>query len=266
MVLKYFTVQQMKEVTRRLVEPGEPRAILESFIQTKGLLGDVERVHFGLLEYTPAPTATKKVEELRNLEQLTDERYDDLLRGNWYTMTAQANYASSKEASTWFLTTRDSLLPDGLGGTQKSLREESGASQFLASKLTDNALQARLTKVPVGEGLSLFDTLRLQAETGLKLGPLEDQKDEALAEAAHAAQGPSDAAVRRSHLEWISVMRLLERTISLVRPSPEITEKVLGLLQKTAEVAQQRRDATVKAAAEKATAEKPPEKETKEVD
>jgi hypothetical protein len=246
MVLKYMTVQQMKEVSRSWVEPGEVRVLLESFTQTKGLLGDLERVHNGLLEYVPVPTSTKKIEEIRETEQSTDDEYDDLLRGNYYTLTAQSNYTRDKTLSAGLITVRNTLIPNGLGGTQQTLREESGAALFLESKLNDEAIKGLLKAIPVGDGVTLFDKFRRQAEVGKKLGPLEDQKEAALKEAANEHQGPSDAAVRRSHLEWITVVRTLERNLQLARLSEEAIEKILGSLRKTAEIAQQRRDAALK--------------------
>src|SRR5437773_1008975 len=140
MVLKYMTVQQMKEVSRHWVEPGEIRTLLESFTQTKGLLGDIDRVHNDLLEYSPELVASKEIEEIRGLEQFTDAEYDDLLRGNYHTLTAQANYTQNKELSATLIIVRNTLLPGGLAGTQLTLREESGAAHLLALKLEDQAI------------------------------------------------------------------------------------------------------------------------------
>jgi hypothetical protein len=264
MVLKYLTVEQMKEVTRRWVDPGEPRSLLESFTQTKGLLVDVERVHKGLLEYVPVPTVVKRVEEIRDIELVVDEAYDDALRGNYYTMSAQFNYTSDKELSAWLRTTRDALLPDGLAGTQKTLREESGAAQLLELKLRDELVKTRLSAIPVANGVSLYDKFLQQAELGKSLGPLEDQKDEALKSAASEVQGPTDAAVRRSHLEWISVVRLVERSLQLARPGKDVTEKIMGTLQKVADIAQQRRDAQISSQASVASSQEKTEPEKAE--
>jgi hypothetical protein len=251
MVLKYLTVEQMKEASRLWVEPGEPRTLLENFNQTKGLLVDIERVHQGLLDYVPVSLVSRKVEEIRDAEQVVDEEYDDTLRGNYYTMTAQSNYVRDKALADWFRNTRDALLPDGLAGVQKTLREESGAAQLLSDKLLDGEIKQRLSGVPVGGGASLYDKFLRQVELGKSLGPLEDQKDEALKTAASEIPGPSDAAVRRSHLEWISVVRVLERSLQLARPGKEVIEKILGVLYKAAEIAQQRRDNAIKNAQDK---------------
>ena len=255
MVLKYFTVQQMKEVSRHWTEPGEARELLASFPQTKGLLGDLERVSAGLLEYAPTPIAAKRVEELRDLEQLTDEEYDSLLRGNFYTFAAQINYAPNKDVATRLLNLRESLLPGGLAGTQRTLREESGAAFLLEEKFTQET-KTVLTEIPVGGGLSLFDKFQQQVEAGKKLGLLEDQKEEAVKDASLEPKGPTDAEVRRSHMDWIAVVRVFESAVALANPDVASRNKLLGPLQQAAVIAKQRRDAALKAA-EKSTPEKP---------
>lgn len=265
MVLRYLTVQQMKEASRRWVEPGEPRTLLEGYPQTRGLLGDIQQAHDGLLEYLPIPPLSKILEQIRDRQQSLDDSHDGLLRGSYRMLTAHADFAPNKEESKRILQLRDTLFPNGLNGTQLSFREQSGAAQLLEQRMTDE-VQSQLKQILVSEGQTLLDKVLLLISIAKQLGVLEDQKEEA-AKTLTAQQGPSDGEVRRSHLRWMQVVRALEGSLRIARPGKEVEEKILGAVRTAAALAEEKHEAQKAAeAAAREAQQKKEDEQRKETD
>jgi hypothetical protein len=255
-----------KMVALTLYWTKDERALLSSIPQAAGLLVSFDSIAtrmFVVVKHELPPLLLAK--DLYKRQTATDRTHDHILKGGYYQLSSLSHFAAAdgdEARSASFLTLRDQLYPDGLGGSLLSFDEEAGAAELLEKRITDE-MRAALKSIVTDQGVTLLARIEKQIEKAKELRSLEQQKIKAQEE-ADGAPIPSGNEARKVRYEWINAVRTLERTLRLARQGGTINEETESKLLRELRAAQE--DLRQKAAQRKAEEEAKQKQETPDND
>jgi len=153
------------------------------------------------------PSNNPRLAEIIAEQSKLDLRHDSLIRGVYHLCTATAELLGG-DAGADLITLRDTLIPDGLSSMQKTYRAEAGQAIQLAARITPE-IKSKAKTILVGPGPqkhSLLTYLNEWITVGKRLGALEDEKAQLIAEQSNAATG---TALVQARNRWIRVVNAL---------------------------------------------------------
>lgn len=221
MALKRLTAQEMVQLSKPWVTPGDPgRAALEKVPLLAALLPRVEAAH-GAIFAVEVETEDPKTKALSEQEAELDAEHDSLVKGVYGTLTMLSEVSTQKDE---LLRLRDLLLPEGLEHARKTYRGEAGHAALVASRL-DEPTRARLKSIILHDKtlLELVDTWLAAAN---QLGDLEEERARLAAPAASSA-----AQINAARIAWVRVTNALTANAELAGVEPEDDRTLFSALR-----------------------------------
>jgi hypothetical protein len=204
----------------------DERTLLTATPQTAGLLVSLDAAFTRLTHAAkrgPAPTGAR---DIYKKQRRVDLIHDQLLRGNFYYLTALACYAAAagdEVAAAMYLALRDQMYPEGLAGTSLSYDEEAGAAEILEKNLSDE-VRLKLKGIVITPGSNLLEKVLSQMEQAKMLRVLEQQK-KAAQQTDNALDHANDDE-RKTRYEWIDTVRTLERNLRLAKRNKNLSQEL----------------------------------------
>lgn len=233
MALKNLTLAEMVEVSDAwtTTTDGGHQALLRQ-PRLAALLPDVQRVHDGLVQLTPAAQDPRRT-ALASLAAEQDDLHDTLARGIHGLLTHLALLADDGAA---LLQLRDKLMPAGLGKTiRTTFRAQAGWTNLLRAQLTADVRQA-LQAVPLPNSRNLDQTVTAWLDAGDRLGQLEMERAR-LEERDGSSFAEQSVAARN---KWIRVVNALVNLSELAELAPDAEQLIFGPLRDAEAKAEQR--------------------------
>lgn len=243
MDIRYVESSELFAVSAIWLDPKQERSKLESKDATRGLLPLMETAHKGLQRAVQTEEfSTAELEKARKEADDLDDLHDDLYRGTFYLLTAQA--AFSPERRELLLELRDYLFPDGLAGVNKAYLTESGEVGLLSERLTPEK-RSLLQSVVVDSTTHLLMKVEQLIKVGAALGLAEKKKQDLLQLQSEMAP-LSRSEINQTKNDWLIAAKTFMGAIqlssfsksekkALLQPFVETEQKVLARIKSRSE-------------------------------
>jgi hypothetical protein len=199
--------EEMLHITGSWIEPQSPaNIVLLSVPELAAKAPLIAKTHTTLAA-AARPSTNPRIAEIIAEQSKLDLRHDSIIRGVFGLCTAMAELLGGHDGAE-LIALRDSLIPDGLSSMQKTYRAEAGQAMQLANHITPE-IKTKAKAIHIGsrpQKQSLLAYLNEWITVGKRLGTLEDEKTQLLAEQSGAAAG---TALVQARNRWIRVVNAL---------------------------------------------------------
>lgn len=226
---KWLATEEMLHISSTWLESQSPANVaLGNVPELAAKIPLIEKAHAALAT-AARPNTNPRIAEISAEQSKLDLRHDCVIRGVYHLCTATAELLGS-EAGADLITLRDKLLPDGLSSMQKTYRAEAGQALQLAESITPE-IKAKAKAIHVGPGpqkQTLLAYLNEWITIGKRLGALEDEKAQLIADQSHAATGNVLVQARN---RWIRVVNALVADAELAEIDANTEQTLFGPLR-----------------------------------
>jgi hypothetical protein len=244
-MLKHFNLEEMVAVTAPLVKNTRRRKVFLSIPEIAPLHSKVIRAHQAVLAVRPAdPSPPPALQALIDKGVEEDKRHDALARAVALGLQAEAAHCSAEEPpdvarALQCQQLETKLFPTGMTVVNVSLLAESGNTTRIAQLLKEEpAVGEFLKTIPVRGGKTLFDTLKRWLASGAKLGEIEHDREEILAQLATAPV--TKGTIQEARSQWLRVNSLVLANLDASDAPAEAIEAIRGPILRASERAGQR--------------------------
>jgi hypothetical protein len=221
MALKRLTAQEMVQLSKPWITPGDPgRIAIEKIPLLSALLPRIEAAHTAIFS-VQVQTEDPKAKVLSEQEAELDAEHDVLVRGVYGALTTLAELSAQRDE---LLRLRDLILPEGLEHARKTYRGEAGHAALVSARL-DDATRARLKSIVLHDKtlLELVDAWLADAQ---KLGELEEERARLAAPAASSA-----AQINAARIGWVRVTNALIANAELSDVDADVERTLFSALR-----------------------------------
>lgn len=240
-----LTMAEMAQISEPWVTPGPKRDAVLAVPALAGMLPSIEGAHLGLKPVVPEVTLSARLEELTDEGSSLDWSHDNGMRGVHGFLSGMILLARTEPTRTTLRDVRNQLLPEGLEGTQKTYRGESGEALLLETRLRENpelAAKIESITVPVDGGVSLGTYVRAWVADAKRLGEVDSERT-ALVEAAAlpgAAPAVTRADARTARAIWRRQVRAMLAIAEATKLSDASFRTIFGDLEAAESIAAKR--------------------------
>ncbi len=214
-----FDVPTMIGISDPWVDDEKDKPILESMPLTAGLVPILVTTHNRLALLRLIPSETEKVmHSLSERAGVLDLAHDEKFRSLYWLLIGIAA-ASENERRAEIEEVIDTLMPDGLAGTQKSFLAESGAVELAVSKMHPKI--EGILKGIVVDGKSCLERFDEWTASGRELGDVERERARITKKQAQNVVTAKD--VVKARFKWIRAVNVLVELFDLDEDIPEET-------------------------------------------
>jgi len=214
---KSFDVPTMIAISDPWVDERKDKPVLLSVPLIAGLVPILEEAHNPLLRLQLKPSEADAAmrsltEQALALDGEQDDRYRSLhsILTGWAAVSSEARRAILERL-------RDTLLPEGLGGTQRTYLAESGNVELAVSKMTPE-METTLKEIVV-DGTTAFQLFNEWVELGRKLGDVE--RERARIAQTQSGTGVTAKDIQNARYRWIRAVNALSTLLELESDIPE---------------------------------------------
>jgi hypothetical protein len=244
-MLKHFNFEEMVAVTAPLVKNTRRRKVFLSIPEIAPLHSKVIKAHQAALAVRPADsTPPPALQALIDKGTEEDKRHDALARAVSSGLQADAAHCVAQEPpdaarALQCQQMETKLFPMGMAIVNVSLLAESGNAARIAQLLKEEpAIGEFLKTIPVRGGKTLFDMLQGWLASGARLGKIEHDREEILAQLATSPV--TKVTIQEARSQWLRTISLVLTNLDASDAPAEAIESIRGPILRASERAGQR--------------------------
>lgn len=223
MALRDLSTAKMVRISGAWLDADHEQPVLLGLRRVEPLLGDLQRVHTGLLQsQRKTDQGSAELKRLGAKAAELDAVHDRRARGIYDGLGALANLVDDPERAKAARTAQAELFPDGLTITTRSYSDEAGEAELVGGRMSP-ATKALLKAESLG-GVSFATHVTRWRSAARELGAVEQERTVLQAELKAEPRGTTAARARNA---WIKIMTVILSALELEDLSDETRRKLL---------------------------------------